>query len=257
MYANPDFQTYIFLPDFYDDIESSIENGTNLDATNVVNQLSKFCLSEKFIPFLCKELESSKITYPFWDIITILEIKEKYLSLNIIFPLFEELNNENFKNQIKKFKKIKREEKGKIFEMFIIDNGEDIVKIFTKINEKGEFFKKFLDFFSNNKKYIEFIFAICAYIFIFPFYELMHEFLQKERKNINLLNYLFEEFKKIKPGKEAINSIIEYLKKLNLLNHTKNPHQNLIFLLNLRKYEQEISLRDQLIINFSNILEIL
>ena len=243
MNAAPDFQNYIFLLDFFDDIESSIENRTNLDAKNVVNQLSKFCLSEKFIPFLCEEF---KKTYPFWDIITILEIKEKYLSLNIIFPLFEELNNENFKNQIKKFKKIKREERGKIFEMFIIDNGEDIVKIFTKINEKGEFFKKILDFFSNNKKYIEFIFAICLCIFIFLFYELMHEFLQKEIKNLNLLNYLFEEFKRIEPGKEAINSIIEYLKKLNLLNHTKNPHQNLIFLLNLIKYEQEISLRDQI-----------
>jgi len=88
---------------------------------------------------------------------------------------------------------------------------------------------------------------VCFCIFIFLFYELIHEFLQTERKNLNLLNYIFEKFKKdAEKVKEEINSIIEYLKKLNLLNHTKNPYQNLIFLLNLIKYEQEISLRDQI-----------
>ena len=102
-----DFPNLHMIIDFYNEIESSIKNNTELNLKNVVNNLSLFCFSDKFIPFFLMEIRT--IFFPFLNIITIYEMKEKFLSLKIVFPLFEELKNQKFENYFNEKLKIIRE----------------------------------------------------------------------------------------------------------------------------------------------------
>ena len=76
-----DFPRLHFLLDFYNEIESSIRNNTELDIKDVVDKLSLCCLSDNFCPFLLMELNN--MVYMI-NIVTIYEMKEKFLSLNYI-----------------------------------------------------------------------------------------------------------------------------------------------------------------------------
>ena len=71
----------------YNEVYSSIKNNIELEIGKTVQQLIALISSEKLIPLLYYEFNSIL----FYDIISLYEMKEKFLSLKIIFPLFEEL----------------------------------------------------------------------------------------------------------------------------------------------------------------------
>ena len=79
-----------FFKDIYDEVVSSINNNTELDIRKTVQQLTSLISSEKFIPWFTYQISS--ILW-FKDIIAVYEMKEKFLSLKVIFPLFEKLKN--------------------------------------------------------------------------------------------------------------------------------------------------------------------
>ena len=83
-----------FTIEFYNEVKSSIKNSSELNLNALVNHLASFCFTEKFIPFL--SIERSRL----FDIISIYEMKEKFLSLRIIFPLIAELKKLKFDNKI-------------------------------------------------------------------------------------------------------------------------------------------------------------
>ena len=85
-----------YLKDLYDEIELSINNKTDLDINNTVKQLSSLIFLGKLIKIIASEFFLETPFCPFCLVISIYDIKEKFLSLKIIFLLIEELkNNEN------------------------------------------------------------------------------------------------------------------------------------------------------------------
>ena len=92
-----DSSALYFTIDFYNDVKSSIKNSSELNLNDLVNHLASFCFTEKFIPFL---IVQSLSDFKFLDIISIYEMKEKFLSLRIIFPFIAELKKLKFDNKI-------------------------------------------------------------------------------------------------------------------------------------------------------------
>ena len=72
-----------FYKDIYNEVVSSINNNTELDIKKTVQQLTSLISSEKFIPWFFYNMATG-----FIDIVIMYEMKEKFLSLKIIFPLF-------------------------------------------------------------------------------------------------------------------------------------------------------------------------
>ena len=95
-------ESLYMIIDLYNEVNISTKNNSNLNINDVVKHLSSFCFSEKLIPYLASK---NFYIFQFYDIISIYEMKEKFLSFKIFFPLFEELKNLNFKNKIKEIKK--------------------------------------------------------------------------------------------------------------------------------------------------------
>ena len=89
-------ETSLYLMrDFYDEIKSSLKNNTDFDIKNSVEKLCSFCFSESFFFFI-----SNEFLLEFKIFLSIFEMKEKFLSLKIIFQLMEELKKKNFENYI-------------------------------------------------------------------------------------------------------------------------------------------------------------
>ena len=88
-----------FYKDLYNEVDSSINNNTKLDIRKTVQQLTSLISSDKFLFLL--SLEWSSIL--FMDIIAMYEMKEKFLSLKIFFPLIEELKNQKSLTELFKF----------------------------------------------------------------------------------------------------------------------------------------------------------
>lgn len=154
-----EFPRLHILLDFYNEIESSIRNNTELDIKDVVNKLSLFCLSDNFCPFLLMELKESKKFVPMDDIVTIYEMKEKFLSLKIIFPLFEELKNTTFdKNVIEIIKQLENKKISEnIISSYIDNNKNSIEKL--KMSEKGKkIINEINSYFSLNMERIFFLY---------------------------------------------------------------------------------------------------
>ena len=92
------------IKDFYSEIKESIQNNTDLDIKKISQKLSSFCLSGGFFNLFVSEVSSKS-----FNSIIMFEMKEKYLSLQVIFQLLEELKNKNFEIQIKEALGIKKE----------------------------------------------------------------------------------------------------------------------------------------------------
>ena len=88
-----------FLKDFYDEIENSIKSKTDLNVNNTIKRLSSFCLSEEFYCYLYCQMFWKEPCFPFCDLITIYEMKEKFFSFKIFLPLLEELKLNNFEKE--------------------------------------------------------------------------------------------------------------------------------------------------------------
>ena len=108
---------------FYNEMEFSIKNNTDLDVKKITEKLCTFCFSEAFIPFICFE-----ILFDFQFTVSLYEIKEKFLSIKILFHLLEELKKKNFENHIIAIIKNNKDFLN-IIQQFYINNLDSIYKI--------------------------------------------------------------------------------------------------------------------------------
>ena len=187
-----DSSFFYFTIDFYNEVKSSIKNSSKLNLNALVNHLTSFCFTEKFIPFLFIE-----ICRGFLDIISIYEMKEKFLSLRIIFPLIAELKKLKFDNKISQISELK--EGNQFFneyESFCNKNGT-LINEFEKTEECQKVSKEISQFIEKNEVLIENLSNLCCCIFIISFHDTFIKFLP-EIKDVSckILNECLSEFKK-------------------------------------------------------------
>ena len=255
-----DFPRLHILLDFYNEIESSIRNNAELDIKDVVNKLSLFCLSDNFCPFLLLELKN---IWAMSDIVIIYEMKEKFLSLKIIFPLVEELKNTTFdKNVIEIIKQLENKKISEnIISSYIDNNKNSIEKL--KMSEKGKkIINEINSYFSRNTEEIGFLRKLYCGILGFTFIDIAKHIIKTISNNNKKEDLLIHEYVKFayddyhkylkdnNNNLEELNYLIDYLNNLNLLNHTKEAQQIILFIFNLIKNEKEISIREEINDNF-------
>ena len=216
--------------------DSTLENNQNLNIKEIVKRLCTFCLSKKFVPFFSSNLKfewKKDVIIPFGIFIALYESKEKYLSIKIIFPLFEELKNLNidFLRQIKEF--------GDIKEYY---NSVEFQKLCSEFEELCKKNYSLLNYLENNISYIKGLSNLYIFISFFVFYDL----LQYIFRFGSIFNSFFKEIQKEFFNYDELNFIIDYLKNIDSLNHTKSAKQNALFMLNLKKNEKVLSLRDKI-----------
>ena len=88
--------SFFLIDDILNEIEISNTNITDLNVKDVVKRLSLFCLSDKFKPLLGVEFLYKDPYFPFCGLISLLEMKEKFLTLKILIPLLEQLRSDKF-----------------------------------------------------------------------------------------------------------------------------------------------------------------
>ena len=234
------------LMELYDEIDYSTKDNTELDINKIIDQLYSFCLSDKFDLVVCYEANSFLI---FNDIIAIYEMKEKLLSLKIIFPLFEKLKNE-------KFEKILIESLRKLitnnydyYEQYCNNNKEEINN-FEKSEKCKEALSEINSFLSSERNYLNNLWVVYGMIFVNIFGDLLKEFKEFDDVKLNLY-YIYSSFEN-KYEKEFINLIINNLLEIKSLNYTKYIHQLILFVFNLLKIDQEIYINEDFFQDLEN-----
>ena len=247
--------------DFYNEVELSIKNKSDLSIQNVVHQLVSFIYSYQFKFFLFNEMWFVKQLFPFCDIISIYEMKEKFLSLKLFILVFEEIKKDRIK--FKEIVKNNLEFFERIFTGKYSPEHSDFIEKF-EINEKSkEAIKEISVYIKNKSKHIKFISNLTCGFFLFIFKdevkELLeeynnvcqnidnelkgsfHKFLEEFNSQVNKVNLLkgFNNILKDINNKEELISLIGNLNNLNL-NYTKNINYAFLFSLNLKKNEKEI-----------------
>ena len=237
-----------FYKDLYNEVDSSINNNTKLDIRKTVQQLTSLISSDKFLFLL--SLEWSSIL--FMDIIAMYEMKEKFLSLKIFFPLIEELKNQKSLTELFKFFQLfnskenpEAEDKLKIYKQ-IFEKYEDSIQKFEQSEEGKKAFNNIKSFFQVHEKKIGQLWNIYSAIFEITYYKFIDNLLDEQQKideqkkslNLNdLFKKITEDF-----DNEEINLLIKNLLQIKSLNHTKDIYQLILFLFNIKKNEKEISL---------------
>ena len=234
------------LMELYDEIDYSIKNNTELDINKIIDQLYSFCLSDKFELVVCYEANSFLI---FNDIVAIYEMKEKLLSLKIIFPLFEKLKNEKFeKILIESFRKLITNNTD-YYEQFCNNNKEEINN-FEESEKCKEALIKINSFLSSERNYLNNLWDVYGMIFINIFGDLLKEFKEFDDVGLNLY-YIYSSFKN-KYEEKFINLIINNLLEIKSLNYTKYIHQLIIFVFNLLKIDQKMDINEDFFQDLEN-----
>ena len=235
-----------FFRDFIDEIESSIENNINLDIKKEVDKLISFCFSDNFIPYFLCENNSKR---PFQFVINLFECKEKFFSMKLIFPFFEELKKRKF-DIYNIMINIKNNDDGKnIISDYIKNNNDDLNNYLIKFNDQNNYkniHAKEAEI-SQAENLSRLYFIIFYFVFKDNFKKLETNITENEvNKHFqNKLNSIFEL------KKEDLQLIFDNLYALNSLFYNNNIYQSIIFLLNYTRYKQEISLIEP---NNNNIL---
>ena len=218
-----------FYKDLYNEVDSSINNNTKLDIRKTVQQLTSLISSDKFLFLL--SLEWSSIL--FMDIIAMYEMKEKFLSLKIFFPLIEELKNQKSLTELFKFFQLfnskenpEAEDKLKIYKQ-IFEKYEDSIQKFEQSEEGKKAFNNIKSFFQVHENKIGQLWKIYREIFEITYYEFI-DILDEQKKSLNL-NDLFEKITEDFDNEE-INLLIKNLLQIKSLNHTKDIYQLILFL---------------------------
>ena len=229
-----------FMKDYYNEIESSLKNNTDLDIKKITENLCSFCFSETLIPFIINETCNL-----FQNVLSIFEMKEKFLSLKIIFQLMEELKKKNFENYI--IPLIQGKDKISNIEQQFKKNHQDSINKFSQSENYRLISSEIYSYIEKHSSYLQdllgFIYFIVVSTFlgilqlIFPeqkitFYEVYDSFFKKDSNNF------FND--------ENINAMINIINQMSSLKNIKNTLQNTLFLLNLKKNEKEISLIEQI-----------
>ena len=203
-----------FLREFFEEIESSIVNNINLDIKGAVDKLLSFCYSDSFIPYLFCEFNS---LYPFRVIIMLFEFKEKFLSMKLLFPLFEELRNRKF-DILDKIIKVGNENEMK---NYFTHNKNSIDEFLKKMNDKDSFpnIKSINPDSSQYKSLTQLYVTIFMVVFnddLMKYKNLGEE--EYKKGFINGLNSI------IKLEKDYFESISDNLYKLNTLYYNNNTY---------------------------------
>ena len=257
-------QFYI-INKFYDGIESSLNNNTDLVLKNLVKQLSSFCLSEKFYIYFIGELKDERSIHPFFDFITIYEQKENYLSVKLFFLLLEELKMQKFDNQIIEiYKQYETAPKNLdiAYDLYFNKHKDSLIEFIDnpKNIKESRFAKIFATFFiekSSESEHYNKLWNLCK---LFLFYDILYKTKNAGKKDSNLLSNILKDIKDISLDKNEIHSIVNILIQINGLNHIKNTYQIFLYLLNLIKNEKElyskIKIDNQFFKNFGDPFEL-
>ena len=244
-------QFYI-INNFCNEIESSLNNNTDLNIKNLVKQLSSFCLSEKFFIYLVGEIKDEQTKTPFSDFVVIYEQKEKYLSLKIFFYVLEEILNEKFEKQIREiFRQIKTEPKNleKSYDLYFNKHKDTLIELRndTKGIKQSKFAIMFCQYLSENLAgHVNNLKNLYILMIMYLFYDIFSEGIKAKNGNDSLLYIFYKYIKNHIPDKDEINNVINILTHLNSLNKTKNIQQVFLFVLNHITKEKEITLRDEI-----------
>ena len=211
-------------------------NSSESNIRDVINKLCSLCFSEKIIHFIKVEMKAF-----FTDSISIFEVKEKYLSFKVFLQLLEELKSKNFENHMIKidiFNKINdksfNEQKDSIDKFAESEKGKSILSEINKYND-------------NNFSHIFILVSFYFFIFICVFKDVIPPIEQNEKLKDNVLYFTYDiTYKNIEniANIDQINEYIDKIKEINSFNYTKNACKNILFLLNLKKYEKEISSKE-------------
>ena len=244
-------QFYI-INNFYNEIESSLNNNTDLNIKNLAKQLSSFCFSEKFFIYLVGEIKDEQIETPFIDFVVIYEKKEKYLSLKIFFYVLEEILNEKFEKQIREiFRQIKTEPKNleKSYDLYFNKHKDTLMELRNddKKIKQSKFAIMFCQYLSENlADHVNNLKNLYILMIMYLFYDIFSEGIKAKNGNDSLLYIFYKTIKSFTTDKEEINNVINILMHLNSLNKTKNIQQVFLFILNHITKEKEITLRDEI-----------
>ena len=237
-------QFYI-IKNFYDGIESTLNNNTDLNLKNLVKQLSYFCQSEKFYIYFIGELKDEKEIHPFFDFLTIYEAKENYLSLKIFFLLLEELKIRNFDKQIIEiYKQYETAPKNlyKAYDLYFNKHKNSLIEFIDnpKAIKDSKFTKMFATLLTEKISESEHYKKLWNLYKLFLFYDILYKTKNGGKKDNNLLYTIFKDIKHISFDKNEIINIVNILIQINGLNHIKNTYQIFIYLLNLIKNEKQL-----------------
>ena len=237
-------QFYI-IKNFYDGIESSLNNNTDLNLKNLVKQLSYFCQSEKFYIYFIGELKDEKESQPFFDFLTIYEAKENYLSLKIFFLLLEELKIQNFDKQIIEiYKQYETAPKNlyKAYDLYFNKHKNSLIEFIDnpKTIKESKFTKMFATLLTEKISESKHYKKLWNLYKLFLFYDILYKTKNEGKKDNNLLYTIFKDIKHISFDKNEIINIVNILIQINGLNHIKNTYQIFIYLLNLIKNEKQL-----------------
>ena len=230
---------------FYDGIESSLNNNTDLNLKNLVKQLSYFCQSEKFYIYFIGELKDEKEIHPFLDFLTIYEAKENYLSLKIFFLLLEELKIQNFDKQIIEiYKQYETAPKNlyKAYDLYFNKHKNSLIEFIDnpKTIKESKFTKMFATLLTEKISESKHYKKLWNLYKLFLFYDILYKTKNEGKKDNNLLYTIFKDIKHISFDKNEIINIVNILIQINGLNHIKNTYQIFIYLLNLIKNEKQL-----------------
>ena len=211
-------------------------NSSESNIRDVINKLCSLCFSEKIIHFIKVEMKAF-----FTDSISIFEVKEKYLSFKVFLQLLEELKSKNFENHMIKidiFNKINdksfNEQKDSIDKFAESEKGKSILSEINKYHD-------------NNFSHVFILVSFYFFIFICVFKDVIPPIEQNEKLKDNVLYFTYDiTYKNIEniANIDQINEYIDKIKEINSFNYTKNACKNILFLLNLKKYEKEISSKE-------------
>ena len=134
------------------DIYKEIESNSDLNINNLVDKLSNFALTDKFLFLLWIETKSQKnVNLPLLYITVMLEMKEKYLSLKIIFPLIEKLKYLKFENHLEKLGE--KDSFLSKFDLFFKENNNSIIKL-ENSEEWQKIYNEINEYYYKNIKYL-------------------------------------------------------------------------------------------------------
>ena len=211
---------------------------------NLIDKLSSFFLSDKLIPFLSIQ----NFPQQFNRLIHMFEKREKFLTLKIIFPLGEELGNLKFGDiLLEKIKHKMSKEDLKSYTNGLLQNNKELMKLLFSPAGDQNILSKYYN--KENESNLN-LYYLYSMIFIFTFFDVFTELSKGDKKNKkkedNILIALYRACYVNFFSLDEIENIIDYLKQLDSLNHTKNAYQNVLLFLNIKKNEKEILSRDKI-----------
>ena len=219
--------------DFYNEVKLSLESKSDLDIQKVVHQLISFIYSFEFKLYLFEEMWFVKKLFPFCDIISIYEMKEKFLSLKLLILVFEEIKKDRvkFKEVVKKFLDFFERSLTGIMD----PKDSDIIKKF-KVHENSQKAIQEISVYIKNKfEHIKVISKLTKGIFVFLFKDELKELLDEYNFDCpNIHNELHKGFD---------NLLAEFYKEVNEINVLNEFNHILIDIYNKEEF---ISLTENL-----------